>query len=87
MLATSGTTTDLRGDDWLYELKWDGIRAIITGTDGKIRLMSRNGNDLTAAYPELTDRACWPDGDFVLMAKLWRSAKAHGLISGGCSFG
>ena len=65
MLATSGTTADLRGDDWLYELKWDGIRAIITGTEGKIRLMSRNGNDLTAAYPELTDRACWPDGDFV----------------------
>ncbi|WP_017197092.1 ATP-dependent DNA ligase [Arthrobacter sp. M2012083] len=65
MLATSGTTADLRGGDWLYELKWDGIRAIITGTEGKIRLMSRNGNDLTAAYPELTDRACWPDGDFV----------------------
>ncbi|ABM08006.1 ATP-dependent DNA ligase [Paenarthrobacter aurescens] len=65
MLATSGTTADLRGDDWLYELKWDGIRAIITGTESRIRLMSRNGNDLTAAYPELTDRACWPDGDFV----------------------
>ncbi|GAA3272142.1 ATP-dependent DNA ligase [Paenarthrobacter aurescens] len=65
MLATSGTIADLRGDDWLYELKWDGIRAIITGTEGKIRLMSRNGNDLTATYPELTDRSCWPDGDFV----------------------
>ncbi|NQD87995.1 ATP-dependent DNA ligase [Paenarthrobacter sp. CM16] len=65
MLATSGTTADLRGDDWLYELKWDGIRAIITGTEGRIRLMSRNGNDLTAAYPELTDRGCWPEGDFV----------------------
>ncbi|WP_311211641.1 MULTISPECIES: ATP-dependent DNA ligase [unclassified Arthrobacter] len=65
MLATSGTTADLHGDDWLYELKWDGIRAIITGTEGRIRLMSRNGNDLTATYPELTDRACWPDGDFV----------------------
>ncbi|MCP2049181.1 UNVERIFIED_ORG: bifunctional non-homologous end joining protein LigD [Paenarthrobacter nicotinovorans] len=65
MLATPGTTADLHGDNWLYELKWDGIRAIITGTEGRIRLMSRNGNDLTAAYPELTDRACWPEGDFV----------------------
>jgi len=65
MLATSGTTADLSGDHWLYELKWDGIRAVITGTEGKIRLMSRNGNDLTATYPELTDRACWPEGDFV----------------------
>ncbi|MEQ4566721.1 ATP-dependent DNA ligase [Paenarthrobacter sp. CAP02] len=65
MLATSGTTADLSGNDWLYELKWDGIRAVITGTEGKIRLMSRNGNDLTATYPELTDRSCWPEGDFV----------------------
>ncbi|MGJ3190531.1 ATP-dependent DNA ligase [Paenarthrobacter sp. FR1] len=65
MLATSGSISDLHGDDWLYELKWDGIRAIITGTEGKIRLMSRNGNDLTATYPELTDRSCWPEGDFV----------------------
>jgi bifunctional non-homologous end joining protein LigD len=65
MLATSGTVADLRGGGWLYELKWDGIRAIITGTEGKIRLMSRNGNDLTATYPELTDRSCWPNGDFV----------------------
>ncbi|MGF6834767.1 bifunctional non-homologous end joining protein LigD [Paenarthrobacter sp. TE4293] len=65
MLATSGDIADLHGDSWLYELKWDGIRAIITGTEGRIRLMSRNGNDLTATYPELTDRGCWPEGDFV----------------------
>ncbi|MFK0005244.1 ATP-dependent DNA ligase [Paenarthrobacter sp. NPDC090522] len=65
MLASAGTTGELSGGDWLYELKWDGIRAIITGTESRIRLMSRNGNDLTAAYPELTDRSCWPDGDFV----------------------
>ncbi|MFF1829043.1 ATP-dependent DNA ligase [Paenarthrobacter sp. NPDC058040] len=65
MLASAGTVGELRGSDWLYELKWDGIRAIITGTAGGIRLMSRNGNVLTAAYPELTDRSCWPDGDFV----------------------
>lgn len=65
MLATSGTTADLHGDDWLFELKWDGIRAVITGTRENIRLMSRNGNDLTATYPELTHRADWPEGEFV----------------------
>ncbi|MFP3579734.1 ATP-dependent DNA ligase [Arthrobacter sp. fls2-241-R2A-200] len=65
MLATAGTVADARGKGWLFELKWDGIRAVITGTDGGIRLTSRNGNDLTAAYPELTDRGLWPDGDFV----------------------
>ncbi|MFJ5956183.1 ATP-dependent DNA ligase [Paenarthrobacter sp. NPDC092416] len=65
MLATAGTTADISGGDWLFELKWDGIRALVTGTDSAIRLTSRNGNDLTAAYPELTDRSCWPLGNFV----------------------
>ena len=40
-------------EDWLYEIKWDGYRAIAF-LDGKsVRLVSRNQNDLTAAYPEL----------------------------------
>ncbi len=70
MLAAAGTAADVRGTDdrqgaWLYELKWDGIRAIITGTRGRIRLMSRNGNEMTATYPELSDASCWPDHDFV----------------------
>jgi bifunctional non-homologous end joining protein LigD len=39
--------------DWLYEIKWDGYRAL-TFLEGKsVRLVSRNQNDLTAAYPEL----------------------------------
>jgi bifunctional non-homologous end joining protein LigD len=40
-------------NDWLYEIKWDGYRAVAF-LDGKsFRLVSRNQNDLTAAYPEL----------------------------------
>ena len=39
--------------DWLYEIKWDGYRAVAF-LDGKsVRLVSRNQNDLTSAYPEL----------------------------------
>jgi len=52
MLAT---LVDKPFDDeqWLYEIKWDGYRAV-TFFDGKsMRLVSRNQNDLTAAYPEL----------------------------------
>ncbi|KTR08886.1 ATP-dependent DNA ligase [Curtobacterium luteum] len=41
--------------DWAFELKWDGIRALATVRDGKVTLRSRNGNDLTAQYPELQD--------------------------------
>ena len=38
---------------WLYEIKWDGYRAVTFVQDGKLRFVSRNGNDLTNAYPEL----------------------------------
>jgi bifunctional non-homologous end joining protein LigD len=40
---------------WIYEIKWDGYRAVTFVKDGKLRFVSRNGNDLTSAYPELHD--------------------------------
>ena len=65
MMATAGTEADLRGSTWQYELKWDGVRAILVADQEKIRILSRNGNDVTRTYPELTDRACWPEQPFV----------------------
>ena len=43
------------GEDWLFEIKWDGYRAVAFIENGKVRLVSRNQNDLTARYPELAD--------------------------------
>ena len=40
---------------WLFEIKWDGYRAIAFIADGKVRLVSRNQNELTPRYPELKD--------------------------------
>ncbi len=40
-------------DSWLYEIKWDGYRAVAFIDGNSVRLVSRNQNDLTAAYPEL----------------------------------
>ena len=65
MLAGAGTAADLRGLDWQFELKWDGVRALIVADAARIRLISRNGNDVSASYPELTDRACWPEQSFI----------------------
>ncbi len=65
MLASAGTAADLAGKDWQLELKWDGVRALVVGDAAQIRLISRNGNDMSASYPELTDRSCWPEHDFV----------------------
>jgi bifunctional non-homologous end joining protein LigD len=65
MMATSGDTADLQGSSWQYELKWDGVRAILVTDREKVRIFSRNGNDVTRTYPEFSDRACWPEHPFV----------------------
>lgn len=41
--------------DWLYELKFDGIRAIAVKNNRKISLISRNGNKLDARFPEIAE--------------------------------
>ena len=48
-------------DQWLFELKWDGVRCVAAAHDGGLVLRSRNGNDMTARYPELTHTAL-PEG-------------------------
>lgn len=54
MLATS-IDDPFDGPDWLFEIKWDGYRAVAFIENGKVRLVSRNQNDLTPRYPELGD--------------------------------
>jgi bifunctional non-homologous end joining protein LigD len=48
-----------KGDDYIYEVKWDGIRALISLEDGQVRIRTRNQNDITKQFPELlaTDKA------------------------------
>jgi len=54
MLATP-VNEPFDGPEWLFEIKWDGYRAVTFLEDGKVRLVSRNQNDLTPRYPELKD--------------------------------
>jgi bifunctional non-homologous end joining protein LigD len=53
MLARSGT--ELPPDDgrWALEMKWDGVRALAYCDGGRVRLVSRTGQDVTTTYPEL----------------------------------
>jgi bifunctional non-homologous end joining protein LigD len=39
--------------NWLFEIKWDGYRAVAFIENGAVRLVSRNQNDLSGRYPEL----------------------------------
>jgi bifunctional non-homologous end joining protein LigD len=52
MFATKGTHVP-RGDEWLHEVKWDGIRVLVDVRESGPRLGTRNENDVTVAYPEL----------------------------------
>ncbi|GAB2476101.1 ATP-dependent DNA ligase [Xylanimonas ulmi] len=60
--ATPGQVRGMRGRDagaeWAFEMKWDGFRTLAVverGDDGagRARLISRTGQDQTAAFPEL----------------------------------
>ncbi|MGB9235325.1 MAG: non-homologous end-joining DNA ligase [Terriglobales bacterium] len=52
MLATS-IDKPFDNPDWLFEIKWDGYRAVAFIDGGRVRLVSRNQNDLSAQFPEL----------------------------------
>jgi bifunctional non-homologous end joining protein LigD len=51
MLASAGEPPS--GPGWAFEFKWDGVRTIAAVVGDQVRLYSRNGNDITGAYPEL----------------------------------
>ena len=52
MLAEQ-TTRIPTGSDYRFEVKWDGIRALLLIFEGTIRILSRNGRELTQQFPEL----------------------------------
>jgi bifunctional non-homologous end joining protein LigD len=67
--------------NWLYELKFDGIRAIPIKNDRKVSLISRNGNKLDARFPEIVEavknlpvRECVIDGEVVALDEDGRSS-------------
>lgn len=41
------------GDRWMYEVKWDGYRALILKNGERVQIRSRNDKDLTPVYPSI----------------------------------
>ncbi|MEY2530545.1 MAG: bifunctional non-ous end joining protein LigD [Verrucomicrobiota bacterium] len=67
--------------DWMYELKFDGIRAIAVKEGSKVSLMSRNKNELRARFPEIVEavkklsiQECVIDGEVVALDEEGRSS-------------
>ena len=52
MLATPSDSVPA-GGDWIFEVKFDGYRALAYVRGGECRLVSRNGNDLTDRFPDV----------------------------------
>lgn len=52
MLATL-TTDAFNSEDWIYEIKWDGYRAIACNNNGTIDLRSRNNENYLKDYPPI----------------------------------
>src|SRR3954466_4487381 len=62
------------GDGWVYEIKWDGYRAIGVKDGSKCRLYSRNGKSFAADFPNLIEelkqlqcRSAVVDGEVVVL--------------------
>ncbi|HUJ96078.1 MAG TPA: non-homologous end-joining DNA ligase [Terriglobales bacterium] len=80
MLAES-TEKPFDDPEWLFEIKWDGYRAVAFIRDGAVRLVSRNQNDLTAQYSELHElpkfiqaETAVLDGEIVALDEAGRSS-------------
>ena len=75
MLATSGLLP-ADSTSWAFEIKWDGVRAILFVEGGRVRAHSRNDLDVSAAFPELADvgdflgmTTCVLDGEIVALGE------------------
>lgn len=58
MKATMGSTGAVPdGDDWAFEIKWDGYRTIVHIAGDAVRLQSTAGHDVTDRWPEFANLA------------------------------
>lgn len=68
MLATPGKLFSAAG--WIFELKHDGFRCLVTKCGDFVRLESRTGRDLSLCFPELADEVRPIRADFVADCEL-----------------
>ena len=67
-------------DDWLFEIKWDGIRALAVIEDNTTKLVARSARFISSEYPEFRDlakhiraRTAVLDGEIVVLDDKGRS--------------
>ncbi len=56
-----------QGPQWVYEIKWDGVRVLAIRVSGEVALYTRRGGRCTARYPEIAAAVAeLPGGDLAL---------------------
>lgn len=55
------------GDQWIAQIKWDGVRMLSYYDGSSTQLINRRGNYRTAQYPELTDLKAYCKADSVIL--------------------
>jgi bifunctional non-homologous end joining protein LigD len=58
------------GNDWIFELKYDGFRCLAIRESGRLRLLSRQGRDMAACFPEIVLDFRGLPGDLALDGEL-----------------
>jgi len=71
MLAATGTQEILKSEEYIFEPKLDGYRALCQKKAGRLRFISRNNRDITLEFPELSfgdliKADCTLDGEIVI---------------------
>ena len=73
MLASIGRALPNPDDgDWVFEPKYDGIRILAFVADGAVSLITRNGNEKAAQFPEIGEALRW----------LWKARRRPFVLDG-----
>lgn len=67
--------------EWLFEIKWDGVRCLAFLNDGKLTLRARSDSNITARYPELAALPEWLHARRAILDGEIVSLDEHGVSS------
>lgn len=69
------------GPGWIYEIKWDGVRAVCFVENGSVKLIGRRGTQMDRQYPELRElpkfldaRSAVIDGEIAVLDEAGRAS-------------
>ncbi|MNI23549.1 putative DNA ligase-like protein [compost metagenome] len=56
-----------KGDNWIAQVKWDGVRMLTYYNGDEVKLINRKGNERTQQYPEFTNIQTYCNADSVIL--------------------